>query len=194
VRDVFDSRRVVLLDTDDLVSRPPAGELSGDTVVVITRSLPSVAAASAAQVNLLAAGAAQAAVVGPEVTGPQLAALVSAGLGQGGIHESASAPVLFANNSAALSPSAVAQLTVLLPQLREPGVTAVINGFASTPGTALANYTLSFDRAAMVASFFESHGIPASALIIAGHGASDLVSAGTSGANRRVTVVIERPS
>ena len=191
---VFGSRRVVLLYTDDLASRPPAGELSGDTVVVITRSLPSVAAASAAQVNLLAAGAAQAAVVGPEVTGPQLAALVSADLGHGGIHESASAPVLFANNSAALSPSAVAQLTLLLPQLREPGVTAVINGFASTPGTALANYTLSFDRAAMVASFFESHGIPASALIIAGHGASDLISAGNSGANRRVTVVIERPS
>lgn len=191
---VFGSRRVVLLYTDDLASRPPAGELSGDTVVVITRSLPSVAAASAAQVNLLAAGAAQAAVVGPEVTGPQLATLVSADLGHGGIHESASAPVLFANNSAALSPSAVAQLTLLLPQLREPGVTAVINGFASTPGTALANYTLSFDRAAMVASFFESHGIPASALIIAGHGASDLISAGNSGANRRVTVVIERPS
>ena len=191
---VFGSRRVVVLYTDDLSSRPPAGELSGDTVVVITASLPSVAAASAAQVNLLAAGAAQAAVVGPEVTGPQLAALVSADLGQGGIHESASAPVLFANNSAALSPSAVAQLTRLLPQLREAGVTAVINGFASTPGTALANYTLSFDRAAMVASFFESHGIPASALIIAGHGASDPIAAGTSGANRRVTVVIERPS
>jgi outer membrane protein OmpA-like peptidoglycan-associated protein len=145
-------------------------------------------------VNLLAAGAAQAAVVGPEVTGPQLAALVSADLGQGGIHESASAPVLFANDGAALSPSAVAQLTPLLPQLREAGVTAVINGFASTPGTALANYTLSYDRAAMVASFFESHGISASALIIVGHGASDLIAAGSSGANRRVTVVIERPS
>lgn len=191
---VFGSRRVILLYTDELASRPPAGELSGDTVVVITGSLPSVAAASAAQVNLLAAGAAQAAVVGPEVTGPQLAGLVSADLGQGRIHESTSAPVLFANNSAVLSRSAVAQLTLLLPQLREAGVTAVINGFASTPGTALANYTLSFDRAAMVASFFESHGIPASALIIAGHGASDLISAGNSGANRRVTVVIERPS
>jgi outer membrane protein OmpA-like peptidoglycan-associated protein len=191
---VFGSRRVVVLYTDDLASRPPVGELSGDTVVVITRSLPSVAAASAAQVNLLAAGAAQAAVVGPEVTGPQLAALVSADLGQGGIHESASAPVLFANNSAVLSPSAVAQLTLLLPSLRGAGVTAVINGFASAPGTALANYTLSFDRAAMVASFFESHGIPTSALIIAGHGASDLVGSGNSGANRRVTVVIERPS
>jgi outer membrane protein OmpA-like peptidoglycan-associated protein len=191
---VFGSRRVVMLYTDDLASRPPAGELAGDTVFVVTRSLPSAAAASAAQVNLLAAGAAQAAVVGPEATGPQLVALVSADLGQGGIHESASAPVLFANNSAALSPSTVAQLTLLLPQLRETDVTAVINGFASTPGTALANYTLSYDRAAMVATFFESHGIPASALIIAGHGASDLVSEGDSGANRRVTVVIERPS
>lgn len=191
---VFGSRRVVVLYTDDLASQPPTGELSGDTVVVITRSLPSVAAASAAQVNLLAAGAAQASVIGPEVTGPQLAALVSAGLGQGGIHESAPAPVLFANDSAALSPSAVAQLTALLPQLREAGVTAVINGFASTPGTALANYTLSYDRAAVVASFFESHGIPPSALIIAGHGASDLIAAGSSGANRRVTVVVERPS
>jgi outer membrane protein OmpA-like peptidoglycan-associated protein len=191
---VFGSRRVVLLFTDDLISRPPTGELSGDTVVVITRSLPSAAAASAAQVNLLAAGAAQAAVVGPEVTGPQLAALVSTDLGQGGIHESASAPVLFANDSAALSPSAVAQLTLLLPQLREAGVTAVINGFASTPGTALANYALSYGRASVVASFFESHGIPASALIIVGHGASDLIGAGSSGANRRVTVVVEQPS
>jgi outer membrane protein OmpA-like peptidoglycan-associated protein len=191
---VFGSRRVVLLYTDDLTSRPPAGELAGDTVFVITRFLPSAAAASAAQANLLAAGAAQAAVVGPEVTGRQLAALVSAGLGQGGIHESASAPVLFANDSAALSPNAVAQLTPLVPQLREAGVTAVINGFASTPGTALANYALSYGRAAMVASFFESHGIPASTLIIVGHGASDLIGAGNSGANRRVTVVIERPS
>jgi outer membrane protein OmpA-like peptidoglycan-associated protein len=191
---IFGSRRVVLLYTDDLATRPPAGELAGDTVFVITRSLPSAAAASAAQVNLLAAGAAQAAVVGPEVTGSQLAALVSAGLGQGGIRESSSAPVLFANDSAVLSPSAVAQLTSLLPQLREAGVTAVINGFASTPGTALANYALSYGRASMVGSFFESHGVPASALIIVGHGASDLIAGGSSGANRRVTVVIERPS
>ena len=191
---IFGNRRVVLLYTDDLATRPPAGELAGDTVYVITRSLPSAAAASAAQVNLLAAGAAQAAVIGPEVTGPQLAALVSAGLGQGGVHEFASAPVLFANDSAALSPSAVDQLTALLPELREAGVTAMINGFASTPGSALANYALSYDRASVVASFFESHGIPASSLIIVGHGASDLIGAGSSGANRRVTVVIERPS
>jgi outer membrane protein OmpA-like peptidoglycan-associated protein len=102
--------------------------------------------------------------------------------------------VLFANDGAALSPSAVAQLNPLLPQLRGAGVTAVINGFASTPGTALANYALSYGRASMVGSFFESHGVPASALIIVGHGASDLIAGGSSGANRRVTVVIERPS
>lgn len=191
---VFGSRRVILLYTDDLDGRLPAGELAGDTVLVITRLLPSAAAASAAQANLLAAGAAQAAVIGPEVTGSQLAALVSAGLGQGGMRESVSAPVLFANDSSALSPDAISQLTALLPQLREAGVTAVINGFASAPGTPLANYTLSYDRAAAVASFFESHGVPVSSLIIVGHGASDLIGAGSSGLNRRVTVIIELPS
>jgi len=46
----------------------------------------------------------------------------------------------------------------------------------------------------MVASFFEARGIPATSLIIVGHGASDLVAAGSSGLNRRVTVVIEKPS
>lgn len=191
---VFGGRRVILLYTDDLASRPPAGELAGDTVFVITRFLPSAMAASAAQVNLLAAGAAQAAVIGPEGTGPQLTALVSATLSQSGTRESGSTTVLFANDSAALTPAAVAQLTALLPRLREAGVAAVVNGFASTPGTALANYTLSYERASVAASFFESRGIPASALIIVGHGASDLVAAGSSGANRRVTVVIERPS
>ena len=189
---VFGSRRVIVLYTGDLTGRPPAGELTGDTVLVVTPYLPTAAAASAAQADLLTAGAAQAAVVGPEVTGPQIAALVSAGLSQGGAHESVSAPVLFANASAALSPRAVIQLTALLPQFRGAGVTAVISGFASVPGTALGNYTLSYDRAAAVASFLEAHGIPASSLIIVGHGASDLVAMGSSGQNRRVTVVIEK--
>ena len=80
----------------------------------------------------------------------------------------------------------------LLPQLREPGVTAVINGFASTPGTAEANYILSFERATAVAQFLEANGVPESSLIIVGHGATDLVGSGASGANRRVLVVIER--
>jgi outer membrane protein OmpA-like peptidoglycan-associated protein len=191
---VFGPRRVILLYTDGLTGKPPAGELSGDTVFVITSFLPTAAVASAAQANLLAAGAVQAAVLGPEATGTQLAALVAAGLSQGGMHESVSAPVLFASNSAALTPRAISQLTALLPKLRGAGVTVVINGFASTPGTGLANYTLSFSRAAMVASFFEANGVPASSLVIVGHGASDLVAAGASGANRRVTVVIEKSS
>ena len=191
---VFGGRRVILLYTDDLASRPPSGELGGDTVLVVTRYLPTAGAASAAQADLLAAGAAQAAVIGPEVTSAQFAALVSAGLGQGGAHDYVSAPVLFANNSAALNPGTVAQLAALLPRLRDAGATGVINGFASTTGKALANYRLSYDRAAMVASFFEARGIPATSLIIVGHGASDLVAAGSSGLNRRVTVVIEKPS
>ena len=190
--DVFGSRRVIVLYTGDLAARPPAGELTGDTVLVVTPFLPTAAAASAAQADLLAAGATEAAVVGPEVTGTRLAALVSAAQSQGGRHESVSAPMLFANDSATLSPRAVAQLTALMPQLRGAGVTVVINGFASTPGTAMANYMLSYDRAAMVAFFLKSRGGPASSLIIVGHGASDRVASGSSGQNRRVTVVIEK--
>ena len=189
----FGGRRVLVLYSADLVGRPPAGELAGDKVIVVTPFLPTAAAASAAQADLLAAGAAQAAVVGPEVTGSQLATLVSAGLSQGPGHELVSRPVLFANASAALSPRAVAQLTALLPRLRRPGVTAIINGFASTPGTAKMNYTLSYDRASAVAAFFEAHGIPAAALIIVGHGAGDPLASGGSGLNRRVTIVIESP-
>jgi len=188
---VFGSRRVLVLYTPNLAGRPPAGELTGDTVLVVTPFLPTVAVASAAQADLLAAGAAQAAVVGPEVTGAQLAALVTAGLSQGGRRDSVSAPVLFANASAVLSPRAVAQLTALLPRLHGAGVTAVINGFASAPGTAEMNYTLSYERASAVAAFFESRGVPAASLIIVGHGAGDPVVSGGSGLNRRVTVVIE---
>ena len=102
-----------------------------------------------------------------------------------------SAPVLFANASAALSPRAAAQLTALLPRLRGAGVTGVINGFASAPGTAEMNYTLSYERASAVAAFFEARGVPATSLIIVGHGASDPVDSGGSGLNRRVTIVIE---
>ena len=69
----------------------------------------------------------------------------------------------------------------------------MINGFASTTGSAAANYTLSYARAAAVATFFETHGVAASSLIIVGHGASDPVAPGSSGDNRRVTVVIQAP-
>jgi outer membrane protein OmpA-like peptidoglycan-associated protein len=190
---IFGNRRVIVLYCDDLSGRLPAGELTGDDVVVVTGYLPTAAAASAAQVDLLGAGAAQAAVVGPEVTAAQLAALVSADLSQGAPGEVVSAPVLFGNNSYALGPAAISSLQRLLPRLREPGVTAVINGFASTPGTAEANYILSFQRATAVARFLEANGVPESSLIIVGHGATDPVGSGTSGANRRVLVVIEEP-
>jgi outer membrane protein OmpA-like peptidoglycan-associated protein len=192
--DVFADRRVIVLYSDDISGRPPAGELAGETVFVVTRSLPTAAAASAAQANLLAAGAAQAAVIGPEVTSSQLSSLVSGALRQDGMRESVSAPVLFANNSSALSPSAITDLSGLLPRLREGGATAVINGFASTPGTALTNYVLSYQRATAVAFFLESRGVPAFSLIIVGHGATDLLAAGGSSLNRRVVVVIQNPS
>ena len=189
---IFGARRVVILYCDELGGTLPPGELAGDKVVAVTSFLPTAAEASAAQAELLGAGAAQAAVLGPEVTAAQAAALVSADLSQSVPPESVSSPVLFANGSAALLPSAVRQLTKLLPQLRGAGVTVVINGYASMPGTADLNYMLSYQRAASVGSFFESQGIPESSLIIVGHGASDLFAPGSSGLNRRVTVVIEK--
>ena len=118
---------------------------------------------------------------------------MSAGLAGGAGKGSVSKAVLFGNDSYALSAAAVGSLGQLLPRLKEPGATAVINGFASTPGTAAANYALSFERATAVASFFEAHGVAASSLIIVGHGASDLVGPGDSAANRRVLVVIQEP-
>lgn len=188
----FGDRRVILLYTDDLAGQPPVGELTGDTVFVVTPYLPTAAASSAAQVDLLAAGAAQAAVVGPEVPAARFASLVSAALGREGMAEHVSVPVLFPNNSAALSSASTASLAALLPQLRAAGVTAVINGFASMPGAAPANYALSYNRAAAVAAYFEARGVPVSSLVIVGHGATDLVAPGGSASNRRVTVVIEK--
>ena len=188
---IFGNHRVIVLYCDDLYGRLPAGELTGDDVILVTRNLPTEAAASAAQADLLAAGVAQATVVGPEVTAAQLAALVATGLSQGAQGEVVSAPVLFGNDSYVLTPAAIRSLGGLLPRLRKPGVTAVINGFASTPGVAEANYVLSFERATAVARFLEANGVPESALIIAGHGATDLIGSGASGANRRVLVVIE---
>jgi outer membrane protein OmpA-like peptidoglycan-associated protein len=191
--DRFGSRRVVVLYAANLSGVAPAGELVGDDVIVVTGFLHTAAAASAAQANLLAAGAAQAAVLGPEATAAQLAGLVSSGLSQHVFAETLSSPALFANNSAVLLPGAVSVLAPLLARLRRPGASAVINGYASAPGSASLNYRLSYARAAAVAGFFEAHGISPSSLVAVGHGASDLVAAGSSGANRRVTVVIEEP-
>ena len=188
---VFGHHRVIVLFCDDLSGTLPAGELAGNDVVVVASYLPTEAAASAVQADLLGAGAAQAALVGSEVTAAQLTRLVSADLSELGPSDSVSAPVLFGNNSYALSPAAVASLKHLLPELRKPGVTAVINGFASTPGSAEANYVLSFERASAVARWLEANEVPESALIIVGHGASNGVGSGASAANRRVLVVIE---
>jgi outer membrane protein OmpA-like peptidoglycan-associated protein len=188
---IFGPHRVIVLFCDDLSGTLPAGELTGDDVIVVTSYLPTEATTSTAQADLLGAGADQAAVVGSEVTAAQLATLVSADLNEHGLSDSVSAPVLFGNDSYALSPTTVASLRQLLPELRKPGVTAVINGYASTPGTAEANYLLSFERATAVARWLEVNGVPESALIIVGHGASDVVGSGASAANRRVLVVIE---
>lgn len=187
----FTHHRVIVLFTDDLGGALPAGELTGDDVIVVVSYLPTAAAASAAQVNLLGAGAAQAAVLGSEVTAAQLAGLVAADLSRDGSADLMSAPVLFGNNSYALDAAATGTLRKLLPELRKPGVTVMINGYASTPGNAEANYLLSFERATAVARWLEANGIPSATLIVVGHGASDGAGSGASAANRRVLVVVQ---
>jgi outer membrane protein OmpA-like peptidoglycan-associated protein len=105
-------------------------------VIVITPFLPSAAAAAAAQEKLIAAGASGASILGPEATPAELGRLVSDGLGQREVPEPLSGPALFGNDSAVLRPAAAGVLTPLLPLLRQPGATAVINGYASAPGDA----------------------------------------------------------
>ena len=55
----FGARRVILLFVTSLSGMPSTGELNGDDVVVIASYLPTAAAASGAQLNLLNAGARQ---------------------------------------------------------------------------------------------------------------------------------------
>ena len=190
----FGDRRVVLLYPASLDGTLPAGELTADDVILVTPFLPSAAAISAAQASLLAAGAARATILGPESTAAQLSQIVTLGLSQKVVTETLSGAALFANDSAQLAPGAARVLTPVIVPLREAGAAAVINGYASTPGSSEANYLLSYARATAVAAFLEAHGISASSLDIIGHGAADLTAAGPSGANRRVVVVIEEPA
>jgi outer membrane protein OmpA-like peptidoglycan-associated protein len=187
----FGARRVVLLDAASLGGALTVGELAGDDVIVVTSFLPTAAVASAVQANLLRAGATRASVLGPEAAAAQLAQLITEGLSQRLITETLSGSALFANGSAVLQPGAAQLLAKLLPLLRRPGAAAVINGYASTTGTGGGNYLLSYTRAAAVARFLEAHAIPASSLVVVGHGASNLIAPGPSAANRRVTIVIE---
>ena len=186
--------RVVLMAADSLGDIPSGCQLAGTDVIVLTPFLPSAAAAAAAQEQLIVAGAARAAVLGPEATTAEISRLVSDGLGRREVSEPLSGPALFGNDSAVLRPAAAGVLTPLLPLLRRPGAIAVINGYASAPGGARHNQKLSENRAAAVAAFFEAHGISAAALLVVGHGATGLVAPGTSPDNRRVVVVVEEPA
>jgi outer membrane protein OmpA-like peptidoglycan-associated protein len=188
-------RRVVLLYVQSLAeSSLPIGELTGIDVIAVTSFVPAAAAAYAAQAGLLAAGAARATVLGPEITGAQLAQLVALGLSRQVVTDTLSGAALFGNDSAQLMPDASRVLTPLIVPLREPGAMAVINGFASTTGSEQTNMAISYARAEAVAAWLEARGIPASSLDIVGHGATDLVAAGPSAANRRVVVIIEEPT
>ena len=191
--DRFGGRRVILLYAPNLRGFPRPAELAGDDVIVITSHLPSATRASTAQAKLLDAGAASATILGPEATPAVIAQLVTAGLSQKTVPESLSGSVPFTGRGTALLPGARRVLTPIIAALRQPGAVAVINGYAYTAGSAHRDYKLSLARAAAVARFFESHGIPASSLIVVGHGASRLVTPRHAGTNGRVLVVIEKP-
>jgi outer membrane protein OmpA-like peptidoglycan-associated protein len=191
--DRFGGRRVILLYAPNLHGFPRSAELAGDDVIVITSHLPSATRASTAQAKLLDAGAASATILGPEATPAVIAQLVTAGLSQKTVPESLSGSVPFTGRGTALLPGARRVLTPLISALRQPGAVAVINGYAYTAGSAHRDYKLSLARAAAVARFFEDHGIPASSLIVVGHGASRLVTPRPAGTNGRVLVVIEKP-
>jgi outer membrane protein OmpA-like peptidoglycan-associated protein len=186
--------RVVLMAADRLGDIPSDCQLAGVDVIVITPFLSTAADAAAAQEKLIAAGAARASVLGPEATPAELGHLVSDGLGRREVSEPLSGPALFGNDSAVLRPAAAAVLTPLLPQLRQPGAIAVINGYASAPGDTRHNQQLSENRAAAVAAFFVARGISAAALLVVGHGATSFVAPGASPDNRRVVVVVEEPA
>jgi outer membrane protein OmpA-like peptidoglycan-associated protein len=189
----FGTRRVVLLDVRSLAGMPQRGELDGDDVIVLTSGW-SGTEVGAAQEDILAAGAARAAVLGPEVTLAQIDQLVTEGLSQHVVTEALSGRALFADNSSVLLSSAARILVPLVGLLRRPGASGVINGYASTPGSAKHNKWLSERRATAVAKFLERRGVPQSSLQVFGHGASNLVAPGASGNNRRVVVVIEEPA
>lgn len=190
----YGGQRVILLFPSDLRGTLPPGQLTGDDVIVVTAFAPSAAAASSAQAMLLSAGAGAASVLGPEYTVAQLSQAVSVGLSRPMTTDVLSGAALFANNSSKLEHAAARVLSPLIVPLRRPGYSAIINGYASTTGSDQLNYLLSYARADAVARFYESHGVLDSSLQVVGHGATGLVASGSSGANRRVVVVLEGPA
>jgi outer membrane protein OmpA-like peptidoglycan-associated protein len=162
-------------------------------VVVVSDTQPSVDATTAAQANLYGAGATSVDVIGPADPPGTLADLVAAGLAARTITVSL-AGVLFANDRSQLLPTATARLKQALALLQIPGATAVVNGYASSTGNPIGNLVLSQARAQSVATWLESRGVAASALLVIGHGAHDFIAPGPSPANRRVTLVIDTPT
>lgn len=184
--------RVIVVFCSKLGGTVAAGSLTGDTVVVVSDIQPSVEATTATQAKLYGAGAASVGVLAPADPPGGLADLVDEGLDAKPV--AVTLPeVVFANNSARLMPAAAGPLRRVLAVFATTGATGVINGYASSTGSAKHNAVLSQARAESVAEWLEAHGVPSSSLIVIGHGASDFIAAGPSPANRRVTVIVEHP-
>ena len=129
---------------------PRRANWTGTTSSPSPRTVPSAAAASAAQLDLLAAGASFAAVLGPEATPAQLDHLVSGALSGHVISEVVSGQALFGNDSAALRPAAARVLAPLAVRASPPGRQRRRERLRLQPGSSQHNQVLSQARASAV--------------------------------------------
>ena len=132
----FSGRRVVLLYPPNLDGSLPPGELTGVDVIVVTSFLPSAATVSAAQAMLLADGAAKrATIVGPEFTAAQLSQLVTLGLSQTTSHRLPLRRRAVRQRQCSAGAGRSPRAHAVDRAAAGTGAAAVINGYASTPGT-----------------------------------------------------------
>jgi outer membrane protein OmpA-like peptidoglycan-associated protein len=181
----FTGPRVAILYPVSLSGRLSSEELTGDAVIVVMPYLPAEKAVASAQLKLVEAGAIRVTVVGPEDTAGEVASLVSGGLRITTATQVLAGRLLFASGSAVPPPAAVPVLRRLLRLMLRPGATAIINGYASTPGTRRHNYLLSVGRARAVCQFLVKRRVPRLSIVVVGHGAI-----GPSARDQRVTVVV----
>jgi outer membrane protein OmpA-like peptidoglycan-associated protein len=103
--------------------------------------------------------------------------------------------VLFDTDQYVLKPAARTELDKVVEQIKKwPGADIVIEGHTDSVGTDDHNQVLSRNRAASVKAYFESAGLAASHMEVAGYGASRPVAPNDTDkgrmANRRVEVVV----
>jgi outer membrane protein OmpA-like peptidoglycan-associated protein len=171
---------------------PPATEPSSPPATETPSSLPA-RSPSVPEPSAPAAGTAGSSAPTPPVPGSagptadQLAFVRAA--------VTAAGPLLFANNSMALTPTARARLVRIAAVLRAyPDIFVRIDGFTDARGSGATNLVLSRERAATVYHTLRVLGLPAARLATTGFGESDPLATNDTAtgrqANRRVTFTL----